>query len=208
LDLVAPPRCPACQLKLLDDCYCPTCGFPDKCIVCRQLREDSDGVYLLLAGGFFAGGLREIVHAFKYQSDQAALGILANQTALALPDGLCWDGLVPVPAHPVRVRERGMALTTALANALSNLTGIPVISPLRRQQYTKTLTGHGREARRRILEEAVVSSKVSGSLLLVDDVATTGATFGVCRRALLSAGARSADLLVAARTPESYTSYR
>ena len=201
LDLLAPLRCPLCGFKLVGYSSCPDCELPDAGLVLRQLRSGARGEYLVLAGGSFEGRLRHLVHAFKYRQDPAALRMLVDQTVCALPRGLVWDAIIPVPAHRVRVRERGWEAVEQLARAISAASGIPLRRGLRRVRYTAPLTGHGVVGRRKLLRGSIRAAPVTGSLLLVDDVLTTGTTFRTCRRCLLEAGARSVDLLVPARTP-------
>ncbi len=176
------------------------CGLPDARGVLRQLRQDHLGGYLVLGGGRFAGRLRRVVHAAKYRQDPAALALLARQATLALPAGLGWDALVPVPAHAVRVRERGGETTGALAARIGEMCRLPVVRLLVRRKYTRTLTGRCRAERQEIVRAAFQARPAAGRLLVVDDVATSGATFRACRAVLLSAGARSVDLLVVAVT--------
>jgi predicted amidophosphoribosyltransferase len=142
-----------------------------------------------------------MVHALKYRQDPAALLLLARQTGLALPADLRWDALVPVPAHATRARERGWEPVVELARLLARSQRIRFEPALRRVRYTEPLAGRSRWERRRIVASAFRARRVSGDLLVLDDVGTTGATFLGCRRALLAAGARSVDLLVAALTP-------
>ena len=201
LDLFAPLRCPLCGLALVDRRRCPPCALPDPGSVRRRLCADDRGEFLILAGGIFAGRLREVVHAFKYQQDPGALRLLSAQAAMALPPDLHWQALVPVPTHRVRARERGWGAVGGLAVRISALLDIPVAAALDRNRYTPALTGHGVLARRKILRGALRARPVGGHLLLVDDVYTTGATYQACRRKLLEAGAQSVDLLVIARTP-------
>ena len=201
LDLVAPLRCPLCGLTLAPAGACPHCGLPDQELVGRVLQRDTFGEYLGLAGGSFRDPLRRLIHGLKYRQDPGALALLVRQTALALPPGLVWEALVAVPAHPVRVRERGWGVTDVLTRGLAHRLTLPVRTPLKRTRYTEPLAGLGAAARRQLLVGALHSSPVTGCLLLVDDVFTTGATFRACRRALLEAGADAVDLLVAARTP-------
>lgn len=198
LDLFAPLRCPLCGRRLTDGEICRACGLPDPGRVVRQLLP---GPCLQLTGGTFAGDLRRVVHEFKYGDDPGARAILLAQMRLAVPRDLRWDALVPVPAHPVRVRERGLAVTEVLARGLARSTGLPVRRLLRRCRYTPSLTGQGAVDRHNILAGALLADPSTGALLLVDDVLTTGATFRACRRALLAAGAESVDLLAAAYTP-------
>jgi predicted amidophosphoribosyltransferase len=202
LDLLAPWVCPLCGGALARADACPDCGLPSAGTVSRTLQEDRLGPYLVLAGGALAGDLRRLVHAFKYRQDPVALALLAAQTARAIPPRMSgWDTLVPVPAHPVRRRERGWDAADGFARRLAPLLGLPVVRPLRRVRYCEPLTGHGRLARRGLLEGTLAARGAWGRVLLVDDVFTTGATFRTCRCMLLAAGASSVDLLAGARTP-------
>jgi predicted amidophosphoribosyltransferase len=169
--------------------------------VVRQLRRDNDGVFLVFAGARFEGGVRQMVHALKYRQDPAALRLLAGQAGLALPGDLHWDALVPVPTHGTRARERGWEPVAELARQVARERRLRCVPALRRVRYTEPLAGHNRWERRRIIAGAFRARRVTGHLLVLDDVGTTGATFLGCRRALLGAGARSVDLLVAALTP-------
>ena len=198
LDILAPLRCPLCERKLDERERCRTCALPDPRLVIRQLKP---GPCLFLAGGALEGLLRRLVHAFKYGRDPGAEALLLAQMWHALPPGIRWDHLVPVPAHPVRIRERGFAATLLLARRLAGRTGIPVNTALERSHYTPSLTGYGAAQRHGILAGALRAHGVSGSLLLIDDVVTTAATYRACRRVLLGAGATSVDLLAAAQTP-------
>jgi predicted amidophosphoribosyltransferase len=201
LDLLAPLCCPVCDLKLSDHTCCPSCGLPDPSHVRRELCRDALGEYLVLAGGPFDGALRAMVHALKYRQDPAARVLLAGQTMLALPRGLTWSALVPVPAHPIRVRERGWEVVATLASDLAQASGWPQRRLLSRRRYTSPLTGRDLAGRRSVLEGSFAAHPATGCLLLVDDVLTTGTTFRTCRRALLESGARAVDLIVSARTP-------
>jgi predicted amidophosphoribosyltransferase len=201
LDLVAPLRCPACGVELDRAAGCAACGLPGAERVVRQLRRDGDGEFLVFAGARFEGGVRRMVHALKYRQDPAALRLLTNQARLALPADLRWDALVPVPAHAVRARERGWEPAVEIARQVARAHRLRFLPALRRVRSTEPLAGHNRWERRRMISGAFRARRVAGDLLVVDDVGTTGATFLGCRRALLAAGARSVDLLVAALTP-------
>jgi predicted amidophosphoribosyltransferase len=201
LDALAPLRCPICRGLLRHRRACPACGFPDPARVVRQLRVDRAGPFLVLGGGRFRGTLRRAVHAFKYGEDPAALRLIVEQTLTALPPDVVWDALVPIPAHPLRRRERGWEPVRELAGGIARRTGLPLAELLRRTRYTPMLAGRGRAERRRIVGDAFAARGAWGSLLAIDDVATSGATFDACRRVLLASGACSVDLLVAAVTP-------
>jgi ComF family protein len=118
------------------------------------------------------------------------------------------DLLVPVPLHRWRLLQRRYNQAAFLAYALSHRSKIPVLpDALRRLYATTKLGGLGAAERHHVLQDAIgVRQKrrprIAGrTILLIDDVLTTGATAGTCARALLDAGAANVDVLVASRVP-------
>jgi ComF family protein len=115
-----------------------------------------------------------------------------------------FDLLIPVPLHVKRLRERGFNQALLLAKELSRWTKIPYGKRVL-QKWTATvpqvdLSGVGRE--KGIKGAFTVSGNGSAedrSILLVDDVYTTGATVNECAKVLLAAGAKSVDVLTLAR---------
>jgi len=117
-----------------------------------------------------------------------------------LPEGR-YDGFVPVPLHPKRLRERGFNQSELLCRAMSEKSGIPVLNALARTRQTSSQAKlSGKERHTNILDAFSCVMDVSGqTLILVDDVVTTGSTASACAKALLSAGAKQVCLLCAAR---------
>jgi len=114
------------------------------------------------------------------------------------------DILVPVPLHRKRLRERGYNQSSLLARELSKLVDLPVVEDcLERKRYVRP------QARTSTVEERrnnVVAAFASGSrdvrgkqVLLIDDVATSGATLNACAVVLKAAGASSVWGLTLAR---------
>jgi len=201
LDLWAPLCCPLCGDRLAGDDGCGRCRLPAAPLCVRQLRSDRQGAYLLLGGGRFRGAWRRLLLAYKFRRDPAAGRLLARQVALAVGTGAAWDALVPIPAHPLRRRERGWEPVADLAAQVATRCDLPRRAALRRVRPTPPLAGRGRAERRRVVRAAFVAHPAQGCLLLFDDVATSGATLLAGRRALLAAGAEAVDLLAAAITP-------
>ncbi|HWS56694.1 MAG TPA: phosphoribosyltransferase family protein, partial [Pyrinomonadaceae bacterium] len=113
--------------------------------------------------------------------------------------------VVPVPLHPERERGRGFNQAALLARALARRAGLPLDEwSLTRVAHTERhRAGMDRRARRETVEGAfrVVRPRlVAGrSVLLVDDVFTTGATASACAAALKAAGAAEVFVLTVAR---------
>jgi len=109
------------------------------------------------------------------------------------------DVVVPVPLHWRRRRQRGFNQAEALVRSL----GQPWQDALRRRRSTRSQTDLQAAQRHRNVRDAFVlrrRASVSGRLvLLVDDVATTGATLEACARVLRAAGAREVRALTVAR---------
>jgi ComF family protein len=108
--------------------------------------------------------------------------------------------VVPVPLHPSRRRERGFNQAVDLAAHL----GLPVVSALRRVRATATQTGLPAARRHRNVRDAFRATRAGlalagATVVLVDDVSTTGATLESCARALKEIGVAEVRALTAAR---------
>ncbi len=113
------------------------------------------------------------------------------------------DAILPVPLHPSRERERGFNQAYILAKLLSRRHGVPVLKGLlRRIRPTPPQAGKRRERIRNVRGAFRVHhpEQIRGrSILLVDDVYTTGATVNECARVLMKAGARGVWVYTLAR---------
>ena len=108
--------------------------------------------------------------------------------------------VVPVPLHPSRRRERGFNQAADLAGHL----GLPLVTALRRIRFTSTQTGLPAAQRHRNVRDAFALTRAGhtlagATLVLVDDVSTTGATLEACARVLKQAGVVEVRALTAAR---------
>jgi ComF family protein len=139
------------------------------------------------------GGARGAVHALKYGGLPRIADDLAE--AMARVD-LPTDGpsaLVPIPLAPKRLRERGYNQSEALARALARRWKVPVKHVLTRTRETQTQTALTPETRLANVAGAfdAAHSTPHATLVLVDDVFTTGATLAEAARALEQVGARA-----------------
>jgi ComF family protein len=152
----------------------------------------------------FGHPVRECIHALKYGGQRrhaAVLAAIAAPAFAALPRP---DAVVPVPLHPARERERGFNQSALIARHLTAGSGIPVRSGwLVRARDTPPQVGRDLVARRANVDGAFTCpdpEAIRGQrIVILDDVATTGATLDACAAALRAAGAASISALVVAR---------
>ncbi len=152
----------------------------------------------------FEGNGRELIHRFKYQNDTALarpLGLLAGEKLKS--SGLKADMIVPVPLHWLNYLVRGYNQSRLFSSFISKSAGIPLVNALKRVKWTKRQAKLDKNERRKNILKAfsVIDSEIcrNKSILLVDDVITTGATLKTASKALLEAGAREINILTLAR---------
>lgn len=198
IEFVRAPRCDVCSQPFSGNTAeftCPNCrgeAFYFDCAVAVTLSR---------------GPVRDMVHRLKYARElwlaRVLGGILAKGLRDERLDGMEFDGIVPVPLHPRRLREREFNQAALLASELSRASGIPVVEPIVRRRYTTTQTRLDRKGRRQNLRDAFILRKnadvTDKTILLVDDVLTTGSTLDACAAVLLEAGAASVRALTVAR---------
>ena len=126
--------------------------------------------------------------------------------ALGKEEDLWWqvEGIVSVPLHPKRQKERGFNQAQDIARELARLKGIEVIeNHLRKRKNVLPQTSLSRADRQKNVRGAFEVIKPEGIegkvLLLVDDVYTTGATIKECSSVLLKAGAKEVKALTVAQ---------
>jgi ComF family protein len=207
LSVLLAPACAACGAVLdtpLNGCVCRNCWGAIQPIT-PSILDIGGLVTRSSAVGEYEGSLREIVHALKYQgrrSIAARLAALMRRHGEALLTGA--DCVMPVPLHRRRERERGFNQAYELARHL----GLPVIDALARTRATApqvTLDAARRRAnvrgafrlRRSWFRGPVQLEGLT--LVLVDDVSTTGATLEACAAVLRDARVAEVCALTAAR---------
>jgi competence protein ComFC len=224
LDWLYPPDCGGCGKpgsRWCDDCsssvqelkspICPICGNPNlnkqPCVRCVASRP----IYTALRSyAEFRGNIREAIHRLKYQRDIGLGEILARPMISSLQK-LNWslDIITSVPLGLVRFEERGYNQANLLARPIALSMKLP-FSPnlLARTRETRSQVGLTVRERNENMANAfqVIGKPVRGkTILVVDDVATSGATMNACAQALLDGGALNVygfSLARAVFTPE------
>lgn len=199
------PPCAGCRQRLLHPLNGAVC---DECWSSLRLSTplhehfpSGHAISWACAVDHYDGRMKEIVHALKYDRRHTIAprlgGLMRERGELLLRDA---DVVVPVPLHPRREYSRGFNQAEALAQHL----GLPVARLLRRVRHTPSqidLPKHRREQNVAGAFALVPGSPfpVPGLVVLVDDVATTGATLSECAAVLKRSGVREVRALTAAR---------
>ena len=223
-----PPQCPCCgefleegqqgfcsnclsEIRWIEPPFCSVCGIPfisgevesHPCGACVIHRK-----YFTMARalGAFDGSLQTAIHRWKYEGKTYLTPFFAEWMAEGV--NRYWEPnslglLIPVPLHPQRLRERGFNQALLLAKELSRRTGIPSSHAILKKKKPTipqvNLSGVEREKGLRGIFHVIEKGELSGmSVLLVDDVYTTGATVNECSKVLLRGGAESVNVLTLA----------
>ena len=191
---------------------CARCGLPVPAathheFICDTCRQEKPAFARARSALRYAYAAAELVQSFKYrQAVQLTedFGDLLEAAARARFDAAAIDVVVPVPLHPHRRRERGFNQSELLARTLARRLDrrLDVHSLIRRRD-TEHQARIGGEERRINLRGAFAVTRadfVRGrTILLIDDVMTTGATLSACARVLMDAGAAGVWGLTVAR---------
>lgn len=207
ISLIYPRSCICCDNLLLksEEFICNQCF-----INLPQSKFESDNeseldklfygrVPIQKAGAFLlfekSGMVQKILHSIKYKGNKQ-LAVRAGQwyggKLREHPEFAKADCIIPVPLHAKKLKQRGFNQSEEFANGISSALGIPVIKDcLVRTEYTGTQTKKSKADRWEnvkdkfeLLRPEQVSNK---TVLLVDDVITTGATLDACYQALSKA---------------------
>jgi len=185
---------------------CPKCGRPQSsailCPSCVGWQAEIDGIRSPFR---FDGAIRQAIHQLKYRNLRAVAGLFAqllNDYLISNP--VPGEVLVPVPLHRKRLKERGYNQSSLLAQELVKLTNLPLIDNClvrERHALPQARTATVEERRSNVANAfSCRDGRLKGrQVLLIDDVATSGATLDACARALKEAGAASVWGLVLAR---------
>lgn len=175
---------------------CPRCGFFSAARPCPNCWDWNHDLQRIRGVVPYEGIYRETVYSLKYggRKDLAVpLGHLMAKKAVLSGLHKSARVIIPLPLHPTREAERGYNQSALLARQVARELSIPCADVLRRIRYEKKQTGLSRQERKANLNGAFAveqAGAVSGrSVLLVDDIVTTGATLGAAARCLLENGA-------------------
>lgn len=221
-DFFWPRRCSGCGYRdvwLCDEClaktpvwqapWCSRCGIPVQFLChCHELVS---AISAARAVGHHTEWLQRGVQLFKYREELARADQFAPLMADAIVDLPVADLIVAVPLHRKREIERGYNQALLLAERISAEIGVPVADRgvFVRRANTRHQTGLSADERRKNLSNAFVVERptviAGSSVLLVDDVMTSGATMGACATIIRQAGAKHIQVVTVTRAINSWS---
>lgn len=218
-DLVFPPLCFSCKERLENnttiicaDCsrelhwlqnVCPICGNKlemDICSYCRSNHWYFDKTVSLFA---YSRVVQKLIHALKYEDMIKVAKLFQEYLTQFLKKKLAAeeiDLVTPVPIHRVRKRSRGYNQAELISNRVADILKLQHLPHLlKRKTYTKTQTKLSRDERKLNVSEAFSLRKNidlnSKTVLLIDDVFTTGATVNSISKLLKENGSKKVIIL-------------
>ena len=227
LRLLYPPKCVFCDkvmehehFAVCDACRenipyntraCKVCGTPLDtvygdllCPTCRKRRRGFKKVY---APFIYKGVVRQSILGFKFRGKKGRGATLAAFIFLKLKEENAPrpDVITFVPMHYIRLGMRGYNQSKLLARALGEIMNVPVVTTLRKTKHTlpqSKLSGQARIQNLQNVYKPVDPEQFRGkTILLIDDVITTGTSLERCARVLKKAGAGEVYGATVAATP-------
>lgn len=181
--LVSPPLCPICGEKQPEEQVCARCA------------TTAPAYTALRSWAAYAGPLRSAIQRLKYHRD-IAMGEILSRPMIACLRRLNWpfEMILPVPISLARLAERGYNQVSLLARPIALGLERPYHSrALTKERETRSQVGLSAKERQENVRGAFWADRkvVNGkSVLVIDDITTTGSTLEECARALVKAGAR------------------
>ena len=223
LDVFFPPRCAGCKkfgswacedcltrIEIIRTPICYKCRrLSDQFKICPSCRRHSALTGLIMYG-YWQTPLKELVYGFKYYRIRPLADILGNcltvtATKFFQHPGGAGPVLIPVPLHRGRLWDRGFNQAQLLADYVGHQLAWPVASVLVRRKFTQPQFGLSKSSRQDNLEGAFClradqkTALIGRTVLLVDDIVTTGATLNECAKILKQNGAKEVWGLVLAK---------
>ena len=196
--------CPACasSLPLLAHDHCPGCALPTPgAAVCGACLKHGTYFDATVAAWRYEFPIDKLIQSLKYSHRLASADFLGAGLARVCT-GLAPDLILPVPLSDQRLAERGFNQSVEIARPLSRLLGVPLeLHAVRRHRHTAPQAGLPWKERSKNIRHAFdcITNLSGKSILVVDDVMTTGSTLNELARVLKAHGACQVTNAVVAR---------
>ncbi len=207
--LVLEGQCPLCE-RSTAQAFCPHCQRQVQ--QCQLTHHEWQPTTLpVFAWGSYSGALKRAIGALKYHGHPHLAEPLAEWLAdawLATPGKQTRTGLtvIPIPMHPDKQKQRGFNQAELLTTHFCRITRLPFLANgLRRDRETIAQFHLSAQERQQNLQTAfsvsrtLLNQHLSGSVLLLDDIYTTGATIQAATQALRRCGIRVSGAIVLAK---------
>ncbi len=200
--------CFACRQSLpWAESQCARCALPLHATgveaLCGRCQTQPPAFELCLSPFFYRAPLDHLLQGLKFNGRLTQARLLGELMAdwLAAVVEVPPDQLIPVPLHAVRLRERGFNQAAELARPIARRFGVSLnLGNVRRVLATPPQSDLSRKQRLENVRGAFeVVQPMSGHVVIIDDVMTTGSTADELAKTLLRAGAKRVDVWVCAR---------
>ncbi len=200
------------RISFIEAPFCDGCGAPfaydlGPGAACASCAARTPAFDRARAACLYDDHARDLILKLKHADRTDLAGLFAHWIARAAADILPEaDAIAPAPLHPLRLLSRRYNQAAEMARLLARRSGVAYFAdPVVRVRHTPSQGGKSAEGRRRNMAGAFAvptrwRRRLEGkTILLIDDVLTTGATVEGCARALKAAGAARVDVAVIAR---------
>ncbi|OGG05570.1 hypothetical protein A2872_00210 [Candidatus Gottesmanbacteria bacterium RIFCSPHIGHO2_01_FULL_42_12] len=181
LTLVFPQVCPVCGRASWEGLTHPRC----------RTKYQLDGLYTIYR---YKGQVRRILSQAKFNPFTFSNYEVLMENKIVFPKW-CQGALVPIPLHPIKLRLRGFNQAEIIAKILGKKLGLPVVTNiLKRKIYTRPQKKLNKKERLENIVQAFTVCKPApklNTIILVDDIWTTGATLRVCGKLLKITGVKT-----------------
>lgn len=189
-------------VRILNFGLCQRCGKPIKSCVCKVL--DRAVIRIISAYKFEEPAICSVIYKLKSKGNQGVVKFLSAAMLQKLKDeysGVSLDFVTYTPVSIAKLRQKGFDHAELLARQIASSLNLPLIHPpfkRRLMPAQKFLSRLGRLDNAEKAFKLKSRQKVSGTVLLIDDVTTSGATLSACAKLLCRAGADRVYCLTAA----------
>lgn len=194
---IIPPVCSKCSKPINYDKSTNLCK---ECCAEGRYFEMSKSLYS------YEGNIKHAIYNFKYYNKPYFYKLFGNLMIdyINKENYLNFDYILSVPLHPSKLCQRGYNQSELLARHISDSLSTPYLDALKRTKKTEKQSEHNKEERKRNLKDAFFVKDsfdkiINKSVLLVDDIYTTGSTVNECSKVLINYGVNKVYVLTIAR---------
>ncbi len=204
--------CTHCEqlLKILQPPLCSKCSKPinynSSTELCQECNSEERYFVMSKSPYSYEGLIKKAIYSYKYYNKPYFYKLLGRLLVnfMINDNYINFDYITAVPLHSSKMRIRGYNQSELLARYISKSLCIPYIDALKRKKKTSKQSEQSKLERRKNLKNAFIIRKsaakiINRTVLLVDDIYTTGSTVDECSKVLMNKGAKSVYVITIAR---------